>query len=363
MSPARPSHDSEPAVDRHPSPCPTFLRASPSRAYVLARSDARSCGNGVRLSPRGQRRNAGDPQRRPAPRCDGTSACLLRRPFRNDGEIRLRGPVGSLREKREARTAAQRVYGVLSVDNRLQARLLGNRGRADADLRGDVLQARVLDSRAPKTVDAKVEDGSVTLTGTMNSQHANGRSRRDDRRGVGGAGRHIAARHDDRVLTTDLQATSRASPSGPLFSIVRGVGACDRPGDPVIEIYDVAPDPVGMIASSRQPLVAIVAALARIHHGSRWLTTLVVPCHRPCPSRYRTSCVTLPHKSPGGRMKRTIATVAAVDGIWVAMASRRQPTVGLRLGLRERVHRVPQRFRPAVGKHRTVVVASEPRGR
>jgi hypothetical protein len=211
MSPARPSHDSEPAVDRHPSPCPTFLRASPSRAYVLARSDARSCGNGVRLSPRGQRRNAGDPQRRPAPRCDGTSACLLRRPFRNDGEIRLRGPVGSLREKREARTAAQRVYGVLSVDNRLQARLLGNRGRADADLRGDVLQARVLDSRAPKTVDAKVEDGSVTLTGTMNSQHANGRSRRDDRRGVGGAGRHIAARHDDRVLTTDTHSTTPTS--------------------------------------------------------------------------------------------------------------------------------------------------------
>ena len=43
--------------------------------------------------------------------------------------------------------------------------------RADAELRGDVLQALMLDSLVPTTVDAKVEDGFVTLTGTANWQY------------------------------------------------------------------------------------------------------------------------------------------------------------------------------------------------
>jgi osmotically-inducible protein OsmY len=87
------------------------------------------------------------------------------------GEITLRGTVGSLREKREARKAAQRVFGVISVDNQLQVRLLNDDRRADAELRGDVLQALMLDSFVPKTVDAKVEDGFVTLTGTVDWQY------------------------------------------------------------------------------------------------------------------------------------------------------------------------------------------------
>jgi osmotically-inducible protein OsmY len=89
----------------------------------------------------------------------------------NDGKITLRGTVGSLREKREARKAAQRVFGVISVDNQLQVKLMTDRRRADADLRGDVLQALMLDSLVPKTVDAKVEDGFVTLTGTVDWQY------------------------------------------------------------------------------------------------------------------------------------------------------------------------------------------------
>jgi osmotically-inducible protein OsmY len=86
----------------------------------------------------------------------------------DDGKITLRGTVGSLREKREAEKAAQRVFGVISVDNQLQVKLMDDDKRADAELRGDVLQALMLDSLVPKTVDAKVEDGFVTLTGTAN---------------------------------------------------------------------------------------------------------------------------------------------------------------------------------------------------
>jgi osmotically-inducible protein OsmY len=87
------------------------------------------------------------------------------------GTVTLRGTVGSLREKREAKNAAQRVIGVLEVDNQLKVRLMGELGRIDADIRGDVLQALMLDSLVPGTVDAKVLDGEVTLTGTVDWQY------------------------------------------------------------------------------------------------------------------------------------------------------------------------------------------------
>jgi osmotically-inducible protein OsmY len=97
------------------------------------------------------------------PKVDNAAVAVIA----DDGAITLRGTVGSLREKREAGKAAQRVYGVTSVDNKLQVRLLDGGTRDDADLRGDVLQALMLDSLVPKTVDAKVTDGLVTLTGTV----------------------------------------------------------------------------------------------------------------------------------------------------------------------------------------------------
>jgi osmotically-inducible protein OsmY len=89
----------------------------------------------------------------------------------NDGKITLRGTVGSLREKREAKKAAQRVFGVISVDNQPQVKLMSDERHADAELRGDVLQALMLDGLVPTTVDANVEDGFVTLTGTADWQY------------------------------------------------------------------------------------------------------------------------------------------------------------------------------------------------
>ena len=89
----------------------------------------------------------------------------------SNGTITLRGTAGSLRERREANKAAERVYGVISVDNQLRVKLMDDDQRADADLRGDVLQALMLDSLVPATVDAKVEDGFVTLTGNADWQY------------------------------------------------------------------------------------------------------------------------------------------------------------------------------------------------
>ena len=101
------------------------------------------------------------------PKVDNTAVAVSA----DDGKITLRGTVGSLHEKREAQRAVKRVYGVTSVDNQLQVRLLNDQRRSDADLRGDVLQALMLDGLVPNTVDAKVNDGFVTLTGTADWQY------------------------------------------------------------------------------------------------------------------------------------------------------------------------------------------------
>ena len=83
----------------------------------------------------------------------------------DDGEVTLRGTVGSFREKREAANATKRVYGVKTVDNELTVRLLDDIRRDDADVRGAVLQALMLDAIVPSSIDASVKDGIVTLTG------------------------------------------------------------------------------------------------------------------------------------------------------------------------------------------------------
>lgn len=84
----------------------------------------------------------------------------------DDGTITLRGTVGSFREKHEAPRIAKRVSGVTNVDDQLDVRLLTGHRRHDAELRGDVLQALLLDAQVPDTIDARVKDAVVTLTGT-----------------------------------------------------------------------------------------------------------------------------------------------------------------------------------------------------
>lgn len=84
----------------------------------------------------------------------------------DDGVVTLRGTLGSFRQRREAKKDAQRVYGVKRVNDELEVRILNKDRRADADVRGDVLQALMLDGVVPSTIDAKVDEGKVTLTGT-----------------------------------------------------------------------------------------------------------------------------------------------------------------------------------------------------
>ena len=63
------------------------------------------------------------------------------------------------------------MYGVARVDNELDVRLLDDSKRDDAELRGDVLQALMLDSLIPTTVDTRARNGFVTLSGTADWQY------------------------------------------------------------------------------------------------------------------------------------------------------------------------------------------------
>jgi osmotically-inducible protein OsmY len=84
----------------------------------------------------------------------------------DDGVVVLRGTVGSLRQKIEAGSDAKRVHGVREVQNQLEVRLVVGEQHDDAELRARVLQALMLNSLIPSTIDAKAKDGHVTLTGT-----------------------------------------------------------------------------------------------------------------------------------------------------------------------------------------------------
>ena len=87
------------------------------------------------------------------------------------GIVTLRGTVGSFHQKREAAKAAERVRGVVSVRNEIDVEILTHQRRQDADLRGDVLEALMLDAQVPTCVDADVADGSVYLSGEVDWQY------------------------------------------------------------------------------------------------------------------------------------------------------------------------------------------------
>ena len=88
-----------------------------------------------------------------------------------DSVVTLAGAVASVRQKREAKRAAERVRGVVLVDDELDVWVRTEHRRDDANLRRDVLQALALDDQVPATVYAWVDDGFVTLVGTARWQH------------------------------------------------------------------------------------------------------------------------------------------------------------------------------------------------
>ena len=86
-----------------------------------------------------------------------------------DGRVTLTGTVGSFREKREAKKAAERVLGVISVDNELG--VVYTTERTDQEIRDDARQALLLDLVVPTTIRVDVSDGFATLKGTAQWQY------------------------------------------------------------------------------------------------------------------------------------------------------------------------------------------------
>src|SRR4029079_8095867 len=68
----------------------------------------------------------------------------------DDGRVTLRGTVGTYSQKFMATSDAKRIFGVTAVDNQLEVDLLTTRD--DDELRGEVLQALMLNSLVPSTV-------------------------------------------------------------------------------------------------------------------------------------------------------------------------------------------------------------------
>jgi osmotically-inducible protein OsmY len=89
----------------------------------------------------------------------------------DDGIATLRGTVESFSQRRAASQDAKKVDGVYDVDNQLKVSLSGADRRDDDEIRGAALQNLIWDVDVPSDfVDVKVEDGWVTLTGSVSYQ-------------------------------------------------------------------------------------------------------------------------------------------------------------------------------------------------
>lgn len=85
----------------------------------------------------------------------------------HDGVVTLTGSVPSYWQKIEAENAAKRVNGVRAVVNELAVELPSEHRRDDADIARAVVDALSWHSDLPKTIQATVSNGWVTLSGTV----------------------------------------------------------------------------------------------------------------------------------------------------------------------------------------------------
>ena len=87
----------------------------------------------------------------------------------HDGDVVLRGTVGTLVQKAEAARVTRGVPGVRYVDDKLAVHPMGVDGRAKADTEAAVLDALIADDRVHAgDIDVDVhDDGAVTLRGIV----------------------------------------------------------------------------------------------------------------------------------------------------------------------------------------------------
>ena len=131
----------------------------------------------------------------------------------DSGTVTLRGTVDSLRQKQAGSRAASRVRGVIRIANELRVRIPREDQRDDDDLRGDVLEALMLDGSVPMTVDAQAHDGLVTLTGTAqwHYQREEAELRTAEVPGVACINNAITLAQPDAGAASDAEAAIKAA--------------------------------------------------------------------------------------------------------------------------------------------------------
>jgi osmotically-inducible protein OsmY len=131
--------------------------------------------------------------------------------------------VASLQLKRAAGSAAARIHGVTQVANELRVQLPDAGRRADEDLRGDVLEALMLDVPVPMTIDAQARESFVTPTGTAqwHYQREAAESRTTDVPGAAGIDNAIGwTQATDAHAAADAMAARSGRQAGPLADVL-----------------------------------------------------------------------------------------------------------------------------------------------
>ncbi len=85
----------------------------------------------------------------------------------NDGAIVLSGHVTTYSDKWDAVKAAERVYGVRAVADEVEVKLPSSSERDDEDIAEDITRHLHTSTAIPKTVQAEVKNGNVTLRGEV----------------------------------------------------------------------------------------------------------------------------------------------------------------------------------------------------
>jgi osmotically-inducible protein OsmY len=85
----------------------------------------------------------------------------------NDGSIVLSGQVTTYSGKWDAVKAAERVHGVRAVADEVEVKLSSSSERDDQDIAEDIARHLHTSTAIPKTVEAEVENGYVTLRGDV----------------------------------------------------------------------------------------------------------------------------------------------------------------------------------------------------
>ncbi len=126
-----------------------------------------------------------------------------------DGVVTLSGHVDSYAKKQSAETAARRVRGVKAVAEEIEVRLPFDTKRTDEEIAAAAIERLSWNVSVPKdSVQVKVEDGWVTLTGQVDWWYQKDEAEQDIKplRGVIGVSNQVTikSRVDTATLSDDI---------------------------------------------------------------------------------------------------------------------------------------------------------------